>query len=347
MNMPRLDAALIEQVTTTIRDARNIAIISHTNADGDAVGSLLGTYHILSGLFSSRAGASDTALTPMLPNGVPETFRYLPGADLVLSGDLDREACEHSLATADLVICVDFNTAPRVDHLCDALTASSARKLMLDHHHGPDTELIDVMVSVPELSSACELVYWTMTACFGQECISRDAARCLYNGICTDTGSFAFSNEDPSVYEAAASLVKHDIGAADIHNHIDNTFSINKMKFWGWAICNRLKIFEDKKFAYFYFSMKDLEEGRVTSAELEGLVSYTLKMKVIEVGALVREEHGRTKVSLRSKYDVDVNQIARTHFGGGGHTKASGATCTGWTLDETCRKIEEVFVIGI
>ena len=342
--MPTLDQTLIEKVTRTICDARNIAIISHTNADGDAVGSLLGTYHILNKLFSGSDGMCRKSITPILPNGVPDTFRYLPGASLVLSGDMEREACEHSLATADLVICVDFNTAPRVDCLCDALSASPAKKLMMDHHHGPDTELIDVMVSVPELSSACELVYWTLTACYGETCMSRDAARCLYNGICTDTGSFAFSNEDPSVYNAAAKLVEYGIGAADIHNHIDNTFSIDKMKFWGWAICNRLKIFKEKKFAYFYFSMDDLKNGHITSAELEGLVSYTLKMKVIEVGALVREEPGRTKVSLRSKYDVDVNQIARTHFGGGGHTKASGATCTGWTLDQTCQKLEEVFV---
>lgn len=337
MNMPTLDNTLIEQVALSLRQAERIAIISHMNADGDAVGSMMGMWHVLNKLGKG-------CVTPMLPNGVPETFRYLPCTNLVLNGDSQYDECAKALELADLIVCVDFNAASRVDKLAGPLSGSKAKKLMIDHHHGPDHELIDVMVSVPELSSACELVYWTMTACFGKDCINHDAARCLYNGICTDTGSYAFNNDVPSVYEASAELVKHDIGAPDIHNHIDNTFSVARMKFWGWAICNRLRIFENKKFAYFYFSLKDMQDGHVTGADLEGLVNYTLKMSCIECGALIREEEGRTKVSLRSKYEVDVNKIARQHFNGGGHTQAAGATCTGWTLQQTIDTLEKAFL---
>lgn len=337
MNMPPLSDALVEQVKREIDNADKIAIVSHMNADGDAVGSVLGLCHILKALGKAN-------IVPILPNGVPETFAYLPGSEMVMNGDTDLEGCKLALRQCDLVVCVDFNTAPRIDKLATALVESKARKLMIDHHHSPDNELIDTMVSVPELSSACELVVWTLTACYGKGCINQQAAKCLYNGICTDTGSFAFSNEDPSVYEAAALLVGHDIGAANIHNQIDCTFTVERMRFWGFAISQRLHIFEEQRFAYFSISLDDMKEGHVTGADLEGLVNYTLKMKCIEVGALVREEPGRVKVSLRSKYDVDVNQIAREHLGGGGHTKAAGATCTGWTLEQTCQKLEEIFL---
>jgi len=48
---------------------------------------------------------------------------------------------------------------------------------------------------------------------------------------------------------------------------------------------------------------------------------------------------GRVKVSFRSVGTVDVSALAR-NFGGGGHTKASGAAITG-TLDEVQQAVLE------
>ena len=77
---------------------------------------------------------------------------------------------------------------------------------------------------------------------------------------------------------------------------------------------------------------------------MEGLVNYTLMMQEIEVGALVREEPNRTKVSLRSKYDVDVNIMAQK-LGGGGHTKAAGATCQ-MSLTETVDAVKRLLGVA-
>ena len=337
MNMPRLDKGLLRSMDEAIEKADWVTIVSHMNADGDAVGSLLGCYHLL-----VKHGKKNVTL--VLPNGVPETFGYLPGSEKVLNGDVELARCEEALREADVVIAVDFNGAGRIDQLGNALLESKGVKLLIDHHHNPDVELMNLRVSVPELSSTCEAVYWVFKEMWGENCMNRETAQCLYSGICTDTGSFAYSNEDPSLYEAAAGLVSYGIDAADIHNRIDNTFSVARMKFWGFAIGERLVVDVEHKFAYFYFSLEDMQRGGVTGADLEGLVSYTLKMKEIEVGALVREEVGRIKVSLRSKYGVDVNVIAREHFGGGGHTKAAGATCVGWSLEETIDKLRKIFM---
>jgi phosphoesterase RecJ-like protein len=48
---------------------------------------------------------------------------------------------------------------------------------------------------------------------------------------------------------------------------------------------------------------------------------------------------GRVKVSFRSVGKVDVSALARS-FGGGGHTKASGAAITG-SLDEVQQAVLE------
>ena len=329
---------LIEQsiADTPLREwlesSEKIVIISHMNADGDAVGSLLSWYHMLGG----RPGV-------ILPNGCPPAFSWMPGADRIVSGDAERERCERMLAEADLIVGVDFNALSRIDFLAPALRESKARKVLLDHHHNPEIEAFDLVVSLSHLSSACEVVYWTMNHLWGDEAIPRDTARCLYTGICTDTGSFSYSSEQPSVYEAAANLVAKDINAAGIHNQINDIYTENRLRFYGYVLTNRLRVFPESHFAYIYVTLDDQKQFGVTAADMEGLVSYAMILKETHVGALVREEPTRNRISLRSKYDVDVNEIARTYFNGGGHIKASGGQSS-TSLQETIELLEKLFV---
>ena len=115
------------------------------------------------------------------------------------------------------------------------------------------------------------------------------------------------------------------------------------MQFYGFALNERLKIYPSQHVAIMVFSLDDQRRFGVGGEDMEGLVNYTLMMKEMEVGALLREEPGRTKVSLRAKYDVDVNMIAR-QLGGGGHTKAAGATCI-MPLDKTLDAVEQLLGI--
>ena len=329
---------LIEQkiAATPLREwidaGERVVVISHMNADGDAVGSLLSWYHLLGG----RPGV-------ILPNGCPSAFAWLPGADRIVSGDLERERCERMLQEADIIIGVDFNALSRIDFLEPALRTSKARKVLLDHHHNPENEAFDLVVSLSHLSSACEVVYWTMNHLWGDEAISCDTARCLYTGICTDTGSFSYSSEQPSVYEAAANLVAKNIGAAVIHNQINDIYTENRLRFYGFVLTNRLRIFPESHFAYIYVTLDDQKRFGVTAADMEGLVSYTMILKTTHVGALVREEPTRNRISLRSKFDIDVNAIAKTYFNGGGHIKASGGQST-TSMEETLELLEKLFV---
>lgn len=315
-----------------MESSNRVVVISHMNADGDAVGSLLSWYHLL----GQRPGL-------ILPNGGPAAFSWMPGSDRIVSGDRERERCEQMLAEADLIIGVDFNALSRVDFLASALQASKARKVLLDHHHNPELEAFDLVVSLPHLSSACEVVYWTMCHLWSDDAIQRDTARCLYTGICTDTGSFSYSSEQSSVYEAAAHLVTKNIDAAGIHNQINDIYTENRLRFYGFVLTNRLCVFPESHFAYIYVTLDDQRQFGVTAADMEGLVSYAMILKETHVGALVREEPTRNRISLRSKYDVDVNEIARTHFNGGGHIKASGGQST-TSLQETIDLLEKLFV---
>lgn len=323
----------IEVFRSLIEGAKSIALVSHTNADGDAMGSLLGTRRVVE-------AHSKAKITMMLPSPRPKVFAYLPGYDDILEDSVNHEECCKALMVADLIIAVDLNNASRVDNLGQALVESKAHKVLIDHHHSPDSELFHVLFSIPEFSSACELSYWLFARMYGEDAIDRDTARCLYSGICTDTGFFAYSCESPSVYEAAARLVARDIDPAGIHDQISNCFSIARMRFYGFALSERLVIMDDVKAAYFHFSLDDQRRFGVEPQDMEGLVNYTLMMKEIEVGVLMREEPTRVKLSFRAKGDFDVSTFANKLFGGGGHTKAAGATST-MGFEETREFVEQ------
>ena len=67
--------------------------------------------------------------------------------------------------------------------------------------------------------------------------------------------------------------------------------------------------------------------------KIENIVSVLRSIDGIEVSAIVREDGDiEQKLSFRSQNIVDVSEIAK-EFGGGGHTRAAGASCKG-SVDE-------------
>ncbi|MCR4829108.1 MAG: DHH family phosphoesterase [Bacteroidales bacterium] len=311
--------------------------MSHTSPDGDAAGSVLGLYHWLKA--NVYNGRNDVQLSLLLPHPCPHDARYLPGSELIISAEEDLEHCERALSEADLIIGVDFNAASRVKPMDKSLESSHAVKMLVDHHHNPDTAMFDPVISVPDLSATCELLYWLLVQIGGSESITFETARCLFHGINTDTGGFAFGNEDPSLYEAVAGLMRYPIGAAEVHNRIVNSYSVAKMHLLGYLLDNKLKIFEPEGFAYISVSEREWRQLGCIAEDLEGIVNYTLMMEQVMVGAMVKETEGKVRLSLRSKNTFDVNRFANQYFGGGGHQKAAGAT-SAYDFDETINLLE-------
>ena len=68
------------------------------------------------------------------------------------------------------------------------------------------------------------------------------------------------------------------------------------------------------------------EQTGAASSDTEGIIEYIRSLRNVEIVILFRElEDGATKVSMRSKRGLDVEQVAAM-FGGGGHKAAAGCT---------------------
>ena len=315
--------------------ATKVVVLSHTSPDGDAIGSSVGLSRMLSGM-----GISSKVI---LPDEFPACYRFLLQNDEVMIASASYDQAKAFIDTCDLIIAVDFNDFSRLDILKDVVKESKVPKILIDHHLNPTIDVFDLVFSDNTMSSSAELVYWILMLAYGKTVVTKSVAECLYTGICTDTGSFSYSCNSPTVYNATAHLVEAGVNVSDIHNNIYNSYSKERLLLLGFCINQRLRIFDDMKLAYFYISKEDQKRFAAQKGDLEGVVNYTLMMEDIQVGALVKEnDEGVVRISFRSKSDFNVNDFARKYFDGGGHRKASGATST-MNLEDTCMYMEECF----
>ena len=72
------------------------------------------------------------------------------------------------------------------------------------------------------------------------------------------------------------------------------------------------------------------------------MVNYALSIEGIIFAVFIAEKEGMVKLSLRSKGDFKVNEIAKKYFNGGGHMNAAGGI-SDVSVEETIEKLKDIF----
>ncbi|RMD70106.1 MAG: bifunctional oligoribonuclease/PAP phosphatase NrnA, partial [Bacteroidetes bacterium] len=162
----------LNRLKALMEQPRKVLLTSHRNPDGDAIGSMLGLYHLL------RKRGHEVAMA--VPSAFPEFLDWMPGVDQILIHDDQAEACSPVADGAEVVFYLDFNDIERIDKLGELCHATEAFKVMIDHHLEPQEGIVDYMLSVPSASSTCELV-WDFIHLMGwQDQIDCRVAECLF-----------------------------------------------------------------------------------------------------------------------------------------------------------------------
>lgn len=309
--------AQISDVKVLLSSPQNIVIVPHRNPDGDAMGSTLGLYHYLK--------TYNHNVVVIAPNDYPDFLKWLPGDDRVLKFESQRSESKTLIEKADLLFTLDFNAFHRTGNdMAEVLEASSAIKLMIDHHQQPD-DYAKYTYSDVTMSSTCEMVYNFIEMLGDLDNISPSIATCLYVGIMTDTGSFRFHSTTSRTHQVVGTLINKGADNTQIHNDIYDTNSYSRLQLLGRAMSN-LKLIPELKTAYITLSQADLDEFNFKKGDTEGFVNYALSLKGIIFAAIFIEskQDNIIKISLRSKGPFSVNEFSRAHFHGGGHTNAAG-----------------------
>ena len=307
-------------ILDVLRNANSFVITTHTNPDGDAIGSVLTMRHLLRALGKER-------ITCLNDDPVPRIYQWLPGAESF------QRSCEVTAPLdVEVVILVDAGRLDRVGLAAKAFPAT-AKCIVLDHHieDHPDGDL----AYIDRTASAVGEIVVALFEMAGVA-MSQEAAQCAYVSIATDTGGFRFKNTMPRTHRIAAELLETGIDVATISLRIFDMSSPQKVLLLR-RVLERLTLLAEGRLAYSYVTSADMTETGARIDDLDGIVNYTRNIEGVEVGFLFREIPGATKVSARSN---NVFNCARffTAFGGGGHALAAGATVD-LPLDEARREV--------
>ena len=309
----------LDRLENLIRASETIIITCHQNPDGDALGSSLAWAEVLKTHYGKMPQV-------FVPDQYPDYLMWLPNTEKIIRYDKHRDGCDFELAHADLIFCLDFNTASRTAEMEQSLRQSQAPKVLIDHHLEPDIETV-LTVSHPEASSTSELVFrlvWQMGAF---EELQKAFAVPLYTGMMTDTGGFTYNSSDPDIYFIISQLLTKRINKDKIYRNVYNNFSENRLRLMGYVMYEKLVVDQERHASYFTLTRDDLRRFHYIKGDSEGLVNMPLQMRGHRLSISLREDTERERmvwVSLRSVDQFPCNEMAARFFNGGGHLNASG-----------------------
>ncbi|MFY0627966.1 MAG: bifunctional oligoribonuclease/PAP phosphatase NrnA [Reichenbachiella sp.] len=313
---------------------KRIVIITHINPDADALGSSLG----LSG-YLLKMGHQVCVITP---SDYPDFLNWMEGNEDVLVFDGNEEKAEYLVDNADLVFCLDFSSLSRIGKLGELVSASSAEKVLIDHHLNPETFAQYVLWST-EAAATAELVYDLIEMLEGTDKITKGIAEALYAGLMTDTGNFKHPSTTPHVHNIVAALMELGADVAKVSHYIYDSSTYDRMKLLGFVLSERLTLIENSNVSYSYLSLKDKEKFNYQKGDSEGLVNYGLGIEGVNASAIFIEDTDKVKISFRSYGEVPVNELSRKYFSGGGHKNAAGGVSFE-SLEATIEKFKKLVI---
>jgi len=318
--MPSLSAPdeQVEHLRRTLQGAHRVAITTHLNPDGDALGSSYGLAGVL-----RRLGHE---VLVVLPNTPSAALRWIPGHADAIAHDTDPEACESAVRGCDVLFCLDFNRTDRVGKLEEAVKAAAV-KVLIDHHQDPEP-FAQVVFSDTTACATAQMVYDIVAALGHTELIDADAATCLYTGMATDSGWFRFRSTTPHTMRVAAGLMERGVAVDRVYQAVSDDNTEDRLRLLGFTLSERMTVLHELGTTVIGLGREDLQRFNYRSGDTEGFVNYGLSVRGVRLSAFFAERDKEVKLSLRSRGALPVDRFAKEHFNGGGHTNAAGGQTT-------------------
>lgn len=317
----------IQAFSAAVSAKQNIVIFTHLSPDGDAMGSSLGLMHYLHSLGKNA--------TIIVPNKFPPFLAWMPGSDQVVVEEDEPERAKAVAEAAELAVLLDFNEPKRIGNAAELLASCKGQKILVDHHLHPCMEMADVVISYPQAPAASFLVLEIILALQAEAgvMLQENVATCLYTGLMTDTGNFAFNSNNPNLYEMIAVLLRAGINKDKIYDAVFNQYSVDRLRFTGYCIYHKMRIFPKYHTALIALTAEELRRFNFQSGDAEGIVNMPLQIGNVYYSCFMREDVDKVKMSFRSQGDRPVNVFAHECFNGGGHMNAAGGEFYGSVQD--------------
>jgi phosphoesterase RecJ-like protein len=319
----RASHEILERICEEILRRQRFLLTSHARPDGDSIGSQMAMAYALDKLGKQvRIVNADSS---------PDHYREFPGLDRI-------EIAPHAAGEADAVIVMECSDLSRT-----GVTGFEGRYIInIDHHAG--NRMYGALNWFDESAAACGEMVFELIRALGVP-LSLEIATHIYLAILTDTGSFHHSNITPRTFDICRQTVEAGVNPAAMARRVFDSNSFGKLKLIG-ALLDAMELIDDGRLAVMYMDEAMLTTCGCTHNDTEGVINLPLTAREIQAVVFFKVgAAGDVRVSMRSKYDVDVRMVASA-FGGGGHKNAAGFTVSG-RLDDVRPAIIERIVAAI
>jgi len=299
---------MFEEFTRFVDSHDRFVVTTHVNPDCDAIGSAVATALLLEAR-GKRARVVNSDPTP-------SRFAFVDpeGRIEVFSEPVRPEPDE-------AVVVVDVGDLKRLGRVGEFLSSHPRPFACIDHHKS-NSGFAEVNVLLPD-ACATGLILAKLAKEWGVP-FSPELASALYIAIYTDTGGFRYSNTDAETLAISAELVAGGADASTLATEFHENVPVGRVKLFG-KILNELRLEDGGRIAWVSVSLEELNSHGCDRSDVEGFIEYVRGIEGVELAVLFREsEPGKTKLSFRSKGDLDCSRIAAA-FSGGGHFHAAGA----------------------
>lgn len=312
---------MLQRISELIGRHRTFLITAHERLDGDALGSELALYQML-----SRMGKEATVYNQ---DPTPENYLFLPGSDRIIRELPPPESF-------DAAFILDCSELERVGK--GAVRIGTVRHLVNIDHHISNGGFCETALIDSQASSTGELIH--RLAVHMGFVMTPEVATNLYTAILTDTGGFRYGNTRRGALLAAADLVA---GGAEPQWISENVYEANppaKIRLLA-ATLPTLTLEMGGRVGSLTVTLQTLAAAGAFPEHTEGFVDLPRTIRGVEISLLyVEQPDGRFKLSLRSKGNINVERVARA-FGGGGHINAAACRVEG-DLPEVRRRVLEM-----
>ena len=298
-----------EAIAALIHESQRIALCSHVNPDGDTLGSAL----------ALRLGliALGKDVEVFCQDKMPDNLHMLPGIACV-------RMPEEAQGRFDLLLAIDVSDEKRMGS-CISLLKLADRTAQIDHH-GTNPCFMQVN-SVDVHAPATAVIIREQLAALNVA-ITPEIALCLYTGISTDTGNFAFASTSAEAFRVMAELMDAGLPLAEMNRMLFRQRAKAQVKLLNRAL-STLTFHEDEQITLMTLTGEDFADCGALPEHADTIVNFGLDMVGVKMSAMLRETaDGKVKVSFRAVEPARVDRAAAS-FGGGGHAQAAGATMAG------------------
>ncbi len=310
----------MRNIIEAIRNSKSVAILPHINSDGDAIGSCQAMAAVLR--------AMDKKAVIYAEEAVESRLGFI--ADGITVYDGSAEAC-------DTCIVLDCGDELRLGER-KVISDAAATVVNIDHHK-TNTGFGDVNLVKADAAATGEI----LTELFMEMQIefTKEIAAYLYAAICSDTGSFAYSNVSPKTFRLAAFLLESGINHSEINRLLFDCTDLEQ-ELLKAELTGRIRSYYDGRLRVVSADSELAQKYGIDEKEIQDIVNIPRRIRGTEIAVSLKLSDGKIRASLRSNGDYDVSEVA-VKFGGGGHAKAAGCTLFGDSLESAEKTVVEAF----